>query len=134
MGELRDMNEPFHARLEPHESTELSDAAHRAPDRGADMVLLGGVLPGALHRIADRETDLSGLSVDVLHRDAHLLTDLEDFGRGFHPIPRHLADMDEAVDAVANVDKSAEVAHRADDPIEQITDLERLEHLRAGVG
>ena len=42
--------------------------------------------------------------------------------------------MDEAVDAVANVDKGAEVAHRADDPIEQITDLERLEHLRAGVG
>ena len=134
MGQFRDVNEPFHPRLEPHEGSELGDAAHRAPHRGADVVLLGSVLPGALHGVANREADLAGLAIDVLHRDAHLLADFENVGRGLHPIPRHLADMDEAINAIADVDEGAEVAHRSDDAIEEITDLERFEHLRAGIG
>jgi len=133
-GQFGDVHETLDARLEPHERAELRDAGHRAADRRAHVIPVGGPLPRALDEVLGRQADLAGLTIDLLHDDANRVARLDHIGRIRHPFPGELAGVHEALDAVADVNERAEVAHAAHDPVERRARLERFEQFRAGIG
>ena len=127
------MHEPLDAGLQFHERTELGDPADDALHGGAHVILVAGTLPRALDQVAGREADLAGFVVHFLDDHADLFAGLEHVGRVRHAIPRELADMDQALDAIADIDERTELADRTDDAVELHSGFQCFEQLGLGI-
>src|SRR4029079_7041688 len=96
---LADVHEAFDARLELDERTVVRDRDDLPGDTRADRVLRRDVLPRIRLELLETERDALTLPVDVEHFDFELGADLHHLGRVGDPTPRHVGDVEQAVDA-----------------------------------
>ena len=114
-GDVGHVDEAVDALLDADEETEVRDVADLAAHHGADRVALLEQLPRVGLDLLHAERDALGLDVDV---EDHGLDDVgqrHDLRRMLDPLrPAHLGDVDEALDAVLELDEGA-VVREADD-------------------
>src|SRR3712207_4907681 len=130
---LADVHEALDARLELDERAVVRDrddlAGHARPDR----VLLHHVLPRIRLELLVAEADALARPVDVEDLDVDLLADLEHLRRVRDAAPRHVRDVQQAVDA-AEVDERTEVGDVLDDAAADLVLLQLLHQLLALAG
>src|SRR5438445_9501343 len=117
--ELRHPDEALDVVPQIHHDALVHEAQHTTPQLGADRVRLTDPEPGVLLRLLQAERDPLVLGVHVQDQDLHLVALLHDLGGVLHPFgPRHVGDVDQAVDAGLDLHERAErgeVAHLAAD-------------------
>ena len=80
----------------------------------ARRIALGDLVPGVRLGLLHAQRDFLLLLVDVQHDDFDLVADLHQLAGMADPLgPRHLADVDQALDALFELDERA-VAHHVD--------------------
>ena len=82
--------------------------------------------PGVRAELLEAERNAIALAVELEHFDFELLADADDLGRMLDALPRHVGDVQQAVDA-AQVDERAVVGEVLDDALEHRAFLEVLE-------
>src|SRR5262249_27371238 len=112
---VRDMNEAVKAVFDFDEGAEFGDVAHLAGDDGADGILFSNEEPGIRLRLLDAERDAAFLGIDVEDHNVDFFTDLGDFRRvdSFFG-PAQFADVDQAFNALLELDKDTVVDHAHD--------------------
>ena len=110
---LADVHEAFDTFLETHECAVGHEVDDRALGAAADWVLGFDLLPGRGFLLLQAEGDLLALTVDVQNLDLDLVADLHDLRRVVHAAPRHVGDVEQAVDA-AEIHERAEVGDIGD--------------------
>ena len=95
------------------------------PPLGGDDTALGGLL--------DREADATALQVEVDDLHPELLARGDHLFGEFDVVGRHLRDVDQALDAVSNLDEGTERDQLRDPAIDQLADLVALDELLPGV-
>ncbi len=96
----------------------------------ADRVLLLDVVPRVGLLLLQAQGDLLLLAVDVQDHDFDFLVDRDHFGRMADPLPAHVGDVQQAVDA-AQVDERAEVGDVLDHALAELADFQFAEQLFA---
>ena len=130
---LADVHEAFDARLELDERAVVRDRDDLARDARADRILLGDVLPRIALELLEAERDALALPIDVEHLDLELRADRDELGRMRDAAPRHVGDVEQAVDA-AEIDECTEVGDVLDDALPHLILLELLHQLLALAG
>ena len=98
-----------------YEGAELRRAQNLALDDVADAVLREEGIPDIRLKLLDAERETAVFGLDAEHDRANLLALLQDFGRVLDALgPAEVRDVDEAVDAVFNLDEGSEVGEVAD--------------------
>ena len=105
---LGDVDEPFDPLFELDEGAVAHHVDDFAGDAGGDRVLLLDLLPRAGALLLQPERDLLAVLVDVEDHDLDLVVDLDHVAGVVDPSPRHVGDVQEAVDS-AEVHERAEV-------------------------
>ena len=136
LGELGDVDQPLHARRELDERAETLKACH-GPARGpTDDEVAREQREGVVLERFGRERDLRALRVaDVVDADdahPHLVADAHHLARVIEPRPRHLRDVEQAIDA-ADVDERAEVRDAGHDAVELRVDAEQRERVSSAL-
>ena len=117
------MGQPFHPFGHADEQPEVGDLGHGADQLIADVVLLGEVVELVGEELLDRQRQPLVVAVDVDHARLHRVALLQHFiGVLEAPVPRHVGDVNQAVDALLHFHERAEVGevahlpgdHRAD--------------------
>src|SRR5580704_5493232 len=130
LGRPRDValvDHPVDALFDPDEDAVIGDAANLAGDLVARLVLLGEERPGIGLELLEAEADALALRVDLEDLALHLLADLQDLARVLDLLgPRHLADVDEALDARLELDERAVVGDRLHLAVHLLAGGERL--------
>ena len=124
------MHQAFDARLDLDERAVIGDVGDLAEHAGVGRVATGDVVPRILAQLLEAEADAVALAVVLEHADVQLLADFHDFGRMAHALPRHVGDVQQAVDA-AEVDERAVIGEVLDDALEDRAFLQLLEQLLA---
>src|SRR6185437_16356211 len=127
---LADVHQAFNAGLQFYEGTVVRDAHDLARDARADGILLGDVLPRVALELLEAERDALARPIDVEDFDLELGADLHELGRVRDAAPRHVGDMEQAVDA-AQVDERTEVGDVLDDAFADLILLQLLHQLLA---
>src|SRR6266850_3656157 len=117
--ELGDVDQPLDPLVELDEGAEVRHPHHFAFDRVADLVAREEVVPDVSGELLQAERQPLVLGVDVQHHRLDDVALLQDLGRMLDPLaPRHVGDVDQAVDLFFHLDERAElgeVAHLAVD-------------------
>src|SRR5689334_441417 len=112
---VADVDEAVDALLDLHEDAEVRDVADVALHGGAGRVLLGELLVRVRLELLHAERDAVLLHVDVEHDRLDHVADGDHLRRVLHAArPRHLGDVDEALDALLELDEGAVVLERDD--------------------
>src|SRR5262245_13475431 len=112
---LAHVDQPFDARLELDERAVVGEAHDLAAHARADGIALLHRGPRILHELLVAERDALCSRVVLQHGDVDFVIDLEQLGGMADATPRHVGDVQQAVDA-AEVDERAvvgDVLHRA---------------------
>src|SRR5690606_5655484 len=125
---LRHVHQALDARLDLDERTVVGDVGDLAEHAGVGRVAAGDVLPRILAQLLEAQRDAVALAVVLEHADLELLADLHHLGRMAHALPRHVGDVQQAVDA-AQVDERAVVGEVLDHALEHGA-LDQLLHQR----
>src|SRR6266568_3400705 len=129
-GDVGDVHQAVDALLDAHEDAEVGDVADLAPDDGADGVLVLEQRPGIRLDLLHAEADPLRLGVDVEHHRLDLVPHVDELRGVLHPLrPAHLADMDEALDALLDLDERAVVGERLHHALQDGALLQVLERL-----
>ena len=118
------MKQPFEVFLELDKSSEVCRLRHFPPDNGAHLVGLGDdAIPWILFHLLDPEGDPFALLVDLQHHSVNLIT-LLDHLRWVNNLasPRHVADVQQAIDPIFEFDERAVVGQVAYRPCDQVID------------
>ena len=108
--DVGDVDEPLDALLDLDEGAEIGQAGDRALDPGADAVLLPEGLERVRGGLLEAEGDALGRRVDVEDGDDDLLARAQDLlGVDELAGPGQVGDVDEALDALLELDEGAEV-------------------------
>ena len=125
---LADVDEPFDARLELDERAVVGQADDLARQARADRVALDHVRPRVVHQLLVAERDALGRRVVLQHDDVDFLVHLEQLGGMRDAAPRHVGDVEQAVDA-AEIDERAVVGDVLDDAAQDLAFGERVERV-----
>ncbi len=109
------MHQAFDAILDLHEGAVVGDVRDLAEHAGVRGITAGDVLPGIRTQLLQAQRNARALAVELQDTYFHFLADLHHFRRMLDALPRHVGDVQQAVDA-AEVDEGAvvgEVLHRA---------------------
>ena len=123
---LGDVDQALDALLELDECAVVGDRDDLALDAVADLVLLLDALPRVGLELLQAERDALLLGIEVEHLDPHLVADLDELGRMRDAAPRHVGDVEQAVDA-AQVHERAEVGDVLDHALADLVLREVLE-------
>ena len=128
---LGDVAETFDAFRDFDEGSELRGTQDLTLDDVADAVLGEEGIPDVGLELLDAEGEAAVFGLDAEDDGADLLALLEDFGGVLDALgPGEVGDVDEAVDAVFDLDKGAEVGEVADSALDNgaggVLVLERL--------
>jgi hypothetical protein len=123
---LADVDQAFDARLELDEGAVVGQADDLAADAHArgEAIHHGG--PRIGHQLLVAERDALGGLVVLQHHHVDLVVDLEELRRVADAAPRHVRDVEQAVDA-AQIDERTVVGDVLDDAAEDLALGERLE-------
>ncbi len=122
------MHEAVDAVGEGDEDAEVGEVLHHALVDHADLEDLVDLLPGVGRELFQAERDLLRLMVDLEDLRLDLGADLHHVVRAVDVAPRHVGDVQEAVDA-ADVDERAIVGDRLHDALDDLSLLDVLEDL-----
>ncbi len=125
---LADVDQPFDAGLELDERAVVGQADDLAAHARADRIALDDVRPRIVHQLLVAERDALGRRVVLQHDHVDLVVDLEQLRRVRHAAPRHVGDVQQAVDA-AEVDERAVVGDVLDHAAEDLALGERVERV-----
>src|SRR6185369_15902647 len=103
---LADVDQAFDARFEFHERAVVGQAHDLAAHALAEGVRLLDVVPRIFLGLLHAQADALGLGVVLEHLDGDLVADLEHFTRVIDATPRHVRDVEQAVDT-AEIDERA---------------------------
>src|SRR5688572_29931818 len=117
--DVRDVKQAEDPRLELDEHAVFLHAADPAMDRGADFVALGGMEPRVVGELLQADRDAAGALVDVEHLDTQALVHAHDLAGMAHMLPRHLAHVEQRVDA-AQVEERSELGDRLDRALDHL--------------
>ena len=123
---LGDVDEAFDARLELDERAVVGEADDLAAHARADRIALLHRRPRILHELLVAERDALGRRVVLEHDHVDFVVDLEQLRRMADAAPRHVGDVEQAVDA-AEVDERAVVGDVLDRAAEHLALGQRLE-------
>ena len=113
--ELGDVDQPFDAFVELDERAEVRHPHDLALDRVADLVTREEVVPDVGGELLQAERQPLVLGVDVEHHRLDHVALLQHFGRVLDALaPRHVGDVDQAVDVLLDFDERAELGEVAD--------------------
>src|SRR5690606_9846200 len=127
---LGDVDQTLDALLDLDEAAVVRDIRHAAEDASARRVAAGEILPRIRAELLQPERHTLALAVEFQDLDLELLTDVHDLRRMLHALPRHVGDVQQAVDA-AEIDERTVVGQVLDDALQHRAFLERLEQLLA---
>src|SRR5262245_60321677 len=125
---LADVDEPLDARLELDERAVVGQAHDLAREARAHRVPLDHVRPRVVHQLLVAERHAFGRRVVLQHDDVDFLVDLEELRRMRHAAPRHVGDVEQAVDA-AQIDERAVIGDVLDHAAEDLALGERVERV-----
>src|SRR5256886_3060869 len=118
--QLRHRHEALDVAPEVYHHALVHQAQHPAPQLGAHGIRLADPQPRILLRLLQAQRDPLVLGVDVEDQHLHLVAFLHDLGGMLHALgPRHIGDVDQAVDAGLDLHECPErreVAHLTLDP------------------
>ena len=115
LAQLRDVHQPVDVVLELHERAEARQLRDLARDQIADLVLRVDVLPRVAVELLHAQADALVLLVDVDDHGLDLVALLEHLARLIDLArPRHVGDVDHAVDAFLDLHERAVGGHVAD--------------------
>ena len=113
---VRDVDEAVDLLRDLDEGAELGQVAHPALDNRADREPCREILPRVRLDLAQREADPTLLHVELRNDRLDLLADADDLGRRYDLLcPRHLADVNQALDTLLQLHEGA-VVDQADHP------------------
>src|SRR6478752_5613732 len=127
---LADVHEAFDARLQLDERTVVRDRDDLARDARADRILVGDVLPRVALELLEPKADTLSRPINIEHLDLELRTDRHELRRMRDASPRHVRDVEQAVDAT-EIDECTEVGDVLDDALPDLILLELLHELLA---
>src|SRR5437867_1321921 len=104
--QIGDMHEAVDPFLDADKYAEVRDIPHRAFNAAADWIFFLRRLPGFCHHLLEPERDSAVSGIELEHDDFDLFADSNDLRRVIDAPPRHVADVENAVDA-AEIDESA---------------------------
>src|SRR5262245_47292390 len=125
---LADVDQTFDPRLELDERAVVRQADDLAAHSGADWIALDHVRPRIVHQLLVAERDAFGCRIVLEHDHVDLVVDLEQLRRMRHAAPRHVGDVEEAVDP-AEIDERAVIRDVLDDAAEDLAFGERVERV-----
>ena len=125
---LADVDQPFDARFELDERAVVGQAHDLAAHARADRIAVHHVRPRIGDELLVAERDALGRRVVLEHDHVDLVVDLEQLGGMADAAPRHVGDVQQAVDA-AEIDERAVVGDVLDDALEHLALGERLERV-----
>ena len=125
---LADVDQPLDARLELDERAVVGEAHDLAAHARADRIALHHVRPRIGDELLVAERDALGRRIVLEHDHVDLVVHLEQLGRMADAAPRHVGDVQQAVDA-AEIDERAVVGDVLDDALEHLALGERLERV-----
>jgi hypothetical protein len=123
-GKLGDVNETFDALLDFDECAVGHEVGDFAADLLADRETFFDFVPGIVLVLLEAEGDALLVLVDVQNEDFNRVADLEKFARVIEAGPRHVGDVEQAVDAI-EVDKRTEVGEVFDRSVDFVADVDR---------
>ncbi len=123
------MRQRLHSRLQFHERAELRETRDPARAQLAHLVPGRNRRPRIDEELLQPERDPLRLLFHSQDLDGDLLAGRDNLGRVRHPRPRHLRDVEQALDAGAQVDERPEVEHRGDAPGDDRAGHDRLADL-----
>ena len=124
---LGDMDQPLDPLLEFDEGAVVHDRHDPPADDRSFGVLLADIVPGIGLELLETERNPLPLPVELQDLDLQLLADGEQVRGVRDPPPRHIGDMEQAVDS-AEVDEGAEIGDVLDDAIADLVLLEIDQH------
>src|SRR5688572_15839268 len=125
---LGDVDEPFDARLELDERAIVGEADDLARHTRADRIAIGHVRPRIVDELLVAERDALGRGIVLEDDDVDLVVDFEELGRMTDAAPRHVGDMQQAVDAT-QVDECAVVGDVLDRTLQHLAFGERVQRV-----
>src|SRR5262249_19669158 len=125
---LADVDEPLDARLELDEPPVVGQAHDLARQARAHGIALDHVGPRIVHQLLVAQRDALGRRVVLQDDHVDFLIDLEELRRMRHAAPRHVGDVQQAVDA-AEIDERAVVGDVLDDAAQDLALGERVERV-----
>ena len=106
------MDQPFDARLEFDERSEIGDARNLAGHASAGFQLRDGLRPGVGRKLLQSQRDLMRVAIDLENLDVDHVTGRDHVG-GFHAARvRHVGNVQQTIDS-AQIDESAELHEAA---------------------
>ncbi|MPM23755.1 hypothetical protein SDC9_70229 [bioreactor metagenome] len=115
LGELRNMDQSVDLVRQFDEGAERGDFGHLASYHIADLVELFDVFPGIVFDLLEAQRNALLFGVDVQNHGFDFIAGAQDFGRIVDLAgPRHIGNMDHAVDIVFDFDEGAVAGHVAD--------------------
>ena len=130
---FRNVDETLDAGLELDEAAVVGDVGNLAEQARAGRVTTGDRDPRILAELLESERNAIALAVELQHADIELVADVDHFGRMTNALPRHVGDVQEAIDA-AEVDERTVVGEVLDDALDDRAFLQTLEQLFALLG
>ena len=110
---LRDVHQAFDAVLDLDERAVVGDVGDLAEHARVRRVAARDVLPRIRAELLQPQADARALAVELEDAHVDLVADLDDFGRMLDALPRHVGDVQQAIDA-AEVDERAVVGEVLD--------------------
>src|SRR5262249_40250549 len=127
---LRDVHQAFDARLDLDEGAVVGDVGDLAEQARTRRVAARHAVPWVVAQLLDAERDAVLLGVELEHLGGELLAHLHHLARVAHAAPRHVGDVQQAVDA-AEVDERAVLGDVLDHAVHDGAFGQRLEQLGA---
>jgi hypothetical protein len=122
------VDEALHAVFQLHEGAVVGHVGDAAGHAGAGRVLLRHVRPGVFGELLGSERHALGLAVELQDHDLDLVADLHEVRRVVDAAPRHVGDVQQAIEA-AEVHERAVVGEVLDDAAQHAAFLEKLQGL-----
>ncbi len=123
---LRDVHEAFDALLDLDEAAVVGDVRDLAEESRARRVATRDVLPRIGAELLQAQADALAFAIEL--EDAHfdLVADVDDFRRVLDALPRHVGDVQQAIDA-AEVDERAVIGEVLDHALDDRAFLQLVE-------
>src|SRR5438445_542481 len=132
--ELRHRDEPLDVMPQIHDHALVHEAQHPAPQVGAHGIRFPDAKPRILLRLLQAQGDPLVLRVHVQDQHLDLVALLHDFGGMLHALgPRHVGDVNQAVDARLDLHERAERGQMARLPLDPHADGILLRQRHPGV-
>src|SRR5690606_36006896 len=106
-----------------HEAAVVGEIGDLAEQAGAHRVTAGDVLPRILAQLLETQGDALALAVELEHLHFDLVADVHHLGGVFDALPRHVGDVQQAIDA-AQLHGGAVVGEVLDDTLDGLAFLQ----------